>query len=494
MTSKPRPHLLALCLLAFALRVGGLTFQSLWRDEVDAIRFSGWPLPDLLAGLTRVGHNGPLYFILLRPWRTATGDSEFALRYPAAVLGVLAVPLGYHLARRLGFSRRVGVILALFLTTSPYLVWYGQEAKMYTLLLVLVLSAGLVYLHALRRGGARRWIVFTGLVSLSYYTHILAPLTLPVYLVVAFLHRRSLSRRWRGWLVSMAALTLPYLPLAAWQVPRFWRGYPSGHPFYPLTEELGLLLQLYSRGLFRFGGLLPAVVWLFLLLSGLVLVDLPGRRGRVSRLVLATWLFLPPLLAYLISRRVPVFEDRYLIYIAPAFYLLAAAGVGALRTHSRRLAGLSLGLALTISLVGLHLQQTRPIKADFRAAARYVAAQVDAPPVVMVQIPYLRHTWAYYYRGPYTLLDGLWTNDNKDEASVDAEMRRLTAGVDELWLVVSEEQLWDSRGMVRRWLDSHADRLSEAHFTRVDVYRYRLRPGSVDRPAYPADGGEASSR
>ncbi|MER3401512.1 MAG: hypothetical protein C4313_10420, partial [Thermoflexus sp.] len=36
---RPEARLLLLALLAFALRVGGLTAQSLWRDEVDALRF-----------------------------------------------------------------------------------------------------------------------------------------------------------------------------------------------------------------------------------------------------------------------------------------------------------------------------------------------------------------------------------------------------------------------------------------------------------------------
>ena len=141
--------LLIVTWVAFLLRTVNLAGQSLWRDEVDAIRFSSWSLSELLAGLFRVGHNGPLFFLLLRPWRSLTGDSEFALRYPSALLGTLAVPLGFALARQLGLSRRVGLLLGLLLATSPYLVWYGQEAKMYALLLTLVTLAFIAYLKAL---------------------------------------------------------------------------------------------------------------------------------------------------------------------------------------------------------------------------------------------------------------------------------------------------------------------------------------------------------
>jgi uncharacterized membrane protein len=137
-TKATRVVLMTITWVAFLLRTVNLTGQSLWRDEVDAIRFSNWPLPQLVAGLFQEGHNGPLFFLGLRFWRNITGNSEFALRYPSALLGALAVPLGFVLARQFGFSRRVALLLGLLLATSPYLVWYGQEAKMYALLLVLV--------------------------------------------------------------------------------------------------------------------------------------------------------------------------------------------------------------------------------------------------------------------------------------------------------------------------------------------------------------------
>ena len=109
--------------VAFWVRLMNLTTQSLWRDEVDSIVLSGLELQELPTSLFIVGHNGPLYFIGLYFWRKLVGISEFALRYPSALFGTLAVPLGYILARRLGVSRWVGLLLSLLLATAPYLVW-----------------------------------------------------------------------------------------------------------------------------------------------------------------------------------------------------------------------------------------------------------------------------------------------------------------------------------------------------------------------------------
>jgi hypothetical protein len=49
---------LAVTWLAFLLRVGGLLSQSLWRDEVDTLRFSTQALPALLEMFRKPGETG----------------------------------------------------------------------------------------------------------------------------------------------------------------------------------------------------------------------------------------------------------------------------------------------------------------------------------------------------------------------------------------------------------------------------------------------------
>ena len=92
---------MALALVAFAWRVQGLTWQSLWRDEVDAILFATRHLPETLMMFVQPGQNGPLYFVSLRPWFDLVGTSEFALRYPSAMAGTLSVLITWQVARRL---------------------------------------------------------------------------------------------------------------------------------------------------------------------------------------------------------------------------------------------------------------------------------------------------------------------------------------------------------------------------------------------------------
>ena len=69
-------YILLVTLLAFAVRAYHLGYQSLWRDEADALRFATGPLPGLLSMFKAQGQNGPLYFLALRPWLAAAGPRQ----------------------------------------------------------------------------------------------------------------------------------------------------------------------------------------------------------------------------------------------------------------------------------------------------------------------------------------------------------------------------------------------------------------------------------
>ncbi len=97
LTRTERLSLAALVVAALAIRMARIGFQSLWRDEVDAIRFATQPLGDLMRMFLTPGENGPLYFLALRPWLAVFGEGEAGLRSFSVVAGAALVPLMFHL-------------------------------------------------------------------------------------------------------------------------------------------------------------------------------------------------------------------------------------------------------------------------------------------------------------------------------------------------------------------------------------------------------------
>ena len=512
-----------LVLGAFFIRASSLDTQSLWRDEVDALRFATAPRSEILGNFTEPGWNGPLYFLLLRGWIALTGTSGYAMRFLSLLPGVLSVPLIYVLGRRL-FNPVTGLISAVLVTTSPYLVWYSQEVKMYTLVLALSLLA----VYSLRRGlegeGWPWWLAQVATTTLAFYSHILAALLIPVQILLCIAWWPQTRERWQRAVISFASLIFPYLPLVVWQAPLALKARETGFSSYTLNQMIVILLNGWSTGIAGWADSWGTALMSLLAAGGGVsrmiqsppVVDseavITTRGSSRNRLALLIWLVFPLLSVWLISQRQPLFTDRYLLWSAPAFYLLAALAIapsGSTKPLSRWWGVLPLTILLTVNGVNIWRQATIPIKSDFRAAAAYVAHYEEpsepvaspstatdgrfetylpvvtagysgAGELIIFQMPYGRYTFDYYFpTEEYPWAEGLYTNHRTPDGSYHVseqqaawQMREMTTGHKTIWLVASEVATWDERNLVQRWLDEHFERDAEAHFARVDVYRY----------------------
>jgi uncharacterized membrane protein len=488
-----------LSLLTFGWRMAGLASQSLWRDEVDSIRFADRPLAELLATFSRPGENGPLFFALLNPWLAALGSSEFALRMQAVLPGVLTVPLTYVLARRLlavasqgklrygsGVSLgNVPLLAALLVAVNPYLVWYSQEGKMYGWLVALALATLLAFLAALQHGRWWRWLVYLALLAVAALHHVWAVLLIPICAAWLLLLWPDYRRRWLPFLLTLAVPALPYFALVGWWQLRLFTtpDFQTGHPFVPLATMAATLVTAFSLGVARTPTWWAIAGLTFLLLAGSVLGGrtMAGagsahalRRARVSLMLLA-WLLLPPLLLFLVSLSKPLYTDRYVIWIGPALLLLLAQGVAALARIWRPLGVAALTAVLAMGLLAGWRQMHTPIKSDFRAAAAYVEARRQPGDVLLFQMPYSRIVYEYYAGLQAQSIDGRYTNSGSPEAQVDEEMRRAVGSAPAVWFVASEEEMWDQRRLVRQWLEAQGIATDQQEFARVEVLRFEMR-------------------
>jgi uncharacterized membrane protein len=494
-----RGALLFVLLLAFALRIAGLTAQSLWRDEVDALRFSQEPMTTLVRNFYRPGWNGPLYYALLRSWVVLAGRGEFALRYFSLCFGVLGVALTYRLGRA-WFSSRVGGLAGLLMACSPYMVWYGQEAKMYSLLCVVVLIALWAYWRALKRGEWRAWGATLVLAWLAITVHYLGGLLLPVLFVLLFAWWPASRGRRLQALLTLLGISLPGMVALPWVFPLLVQGRDLGYHAVDLRGMISVMLHVFGRGIMTSGREGPMALSLFAMLAGSTLWPgagvwswrlwaVPGRfSGWRNVLALWVWIAVPTLSLYLISLRAPMFVDRYLIWIGPAVYVLIARGLDQIRWRSVLVYVLCLATMLGFSGWSVWEQSATPIKSDFRAAAAYVQAHRQPGDLVLFHISYIRYTFEYYYGPSVPFADGIATDEQTLPLSVDAEMLRRTAGYDVVWLVLSEPEMWDRRGMTVAWLDSHATAEVRADFKRVSIVKYRISraiASYLDNPSLP---------
>ena len=137
-----------------------------------------------------------------------------------------------------------------------------------------------------------------------------------------------------------------------------------------------------------------------------------SRPDRIlTRLSLLAWALIPAMAIALISINRPLFTDRYLIWIQPAFYLAVALGVYALMGMVKPLAVVALSRAADRERARqLIAQATTPFKSDFRSAAQAIGREIQPGDLVVFQIPHVQHTFDYYFRQPYQAMGGPYTN------------------------------------------------------------------------------------
>jgi mannosyltransferase len=387
--SKTLLVMLAIMLLGAVLRFYGLGFQSLWSDELASWDISTRETISQVIGGVRSDDHPPLYFLILRFSQWIFGDSEWALRLPSALAGWLCIPAIYLFGKRL-YSKREGIIAALFLAIFWAPIYYSQEARVYsTLILLSILTTYfwwgvMLDLRYRRELPTREAALYVICATLCAYVHYFG-------LILVVLQGAALAALASGTLRKAMLLYIPvaltYLPWLPHMVHQFGYGTQGG------TSAGEAALQIppdYFQFLFGRSGLLSFAAWTllaFLLIRGWD--DLRRRRkgrGVPPGLLLAAWALGPFVVGYVALQSMLTNED--LLVALPAVYLLLARSVT--RTFSGRAAAVFQGtVAVGLAAVGLAYllfsmdYYTTPTKEQVREAALYVVGHEDESTLVV---------------------------------------------------------------------------------------------------------------
>jgi len=450
-----RRLLVAITGLALLVRLPGLD-APLWFDEVwTLVDFVRRPLSETASTYPSDNHH-PLFTLLAGLSVRAFGESPWALRLPALVFGVGAVPLVALLGRRL-VGTRAALVAALFLALSAHVAAYAQNARGYSALLFFVLAATYGFLKALEGGGLRSVVLAGVALALATFAHLTAVLSAVAFLVctlMAATGRLGSAVRWRAGLACLVLATVVSLALHAPMLPELFdyfvgggRG-SSGALEAEWTSPLWALRELGAALFGRTGTTLGVValgIGLALGLLGLV------RIARSSRAAALVFLLVPLLTAgalLLLGRNL----WPRLFFQGAGFACLVC--VAALAPRPRGLLPRALAF-VALLVVGVGLAAPFPRlwslpKQDFRAAWEYVRELVQpgdrCASVGLASFPY-----EAFYGGDVLAVDSV------------GELEAASAEADRLFVLTTFPIYLHSRHPdVAAWLDEHA--VEEARF------------------------------
>lgn len=292
-----------LFLLAFSLilRINNLTQRSLWTDEfftlfqstghgVDIANLlngiSDKKAPDLLKaqdfklflkndpakdindvtrGLLDTDTHPPLYFWAMYVWIRLFGDGLFALRSFSVLMGLLAILLAYRIGELL-FNKRIAIFCALFMGISAFSIRYSQEARAYSLIMVLGLISWLFILRFEKYNKNLDALGFAVSCALGLYAHYFyCFFAFAQFVYFSLAHRHDSLKLRKFYLTVLCSLLLfsPWFMLVTLKGYNFHNaewvfGYPG------LINKIGYLCAGFTRYILIFdnSGILPRLFFL----------------------------------------------------------------------------------------------------------------------------------------------------------------------------------------------------------------------------------------
>ena len=298
----------------------------LWLDETWTGGIAGQPSWADVIRQTWLDANAPLYYLFMHGWIGLFGQSNISLRAPSLIFG-LATPFVPLLIKVDSWRPQdrfaLGVMLAVW--TQGYVM--SQEARCYTLLLLLAAIQTLAFARLMREPSLRRALIWAGLGSLVMATHYQATALGAVQgLIYLAVHRMRAVRTFPA-LIGYA----PGFAVLAWHLPRLLQFARPDVAWYDLVTP-DAMVEVVNFITDRWPLLfLPAAGLILVMVQGLSRKAPPPRSTAPAALWLAGLSALIGLVLVVgIGVVRPSFALRYATPFVPGLFLLASLLTGCL--------------------------------------------------------------------------------------------------------------------------------------------------------------------
>jgi len=480
-SAKTAAVLLLMMIGAAVLSVVVFSKTSLRLDEAQSLFQVSRALPGMYHLVAQDVHV-PLYHTLLWVWTSLFGGDITTARYLSLVFFLATIPSVYFLGK-LVFGRRAGLFAALLVTISPFMQWYGSEARMYSLLAFVTVVHQIAFVKVFKEGESRHWAWYALLSVVGVYVHYFFVFVLLSDAVAYFIYRRRFPRFAFPKFTLVALLSIASLLPWLWYVYRL--GAAGNAEPYLETPSSGDLFNTYAQFLFGFqvSYLNTIIISLWPVVVLLAFFSLQKKKKTPPEAIfLVVAAVLPVLATFVISIIYrPVYESRYLIVALPALMVLFAWIISLYPQGIRRVLQVGLVTIILALLVVQTVSPNTPVKEDYREAVAYISGHATGSDVVIATAPFTVYPIEYYYKGPAKVTtQPIWDRFSQgsipafDAHNLQKETAENTADYQHAWLVLSYDQGYNAK--VKDYYDNHFKRLFAKEFSPgLAVYEYKIR-------------------
>lgn len=406
---------LIIAVFGLALRLTELGKQSLWLDEMTSIQVALQPLEKILTGQAFDNFTPPLYYVLLHFWSRLVPLTEVTLRLPSAIIDFCNIFLLIALSRRF-ISKTATFLVVSAYAISPFMLYYSQEGRMYTLAVFFALAFCLALERVVRaEKHLIPWTFISGvLLALGVYTHYyLAFFAAGVMSLALFICRYS-PKRILALLISGILGVLFFTPWIARVFELIhYSTETGGQSFRKFTFSVlpySLFRFIVGYGVFPFDihtkehvtdEIIAHIPYLLLVFGNLMFLlynmTTSLSKKKLHFVIALIWIVVTPaIIGLLISLKSPMLSERYLIVILPFFFLLLLGFIDKLKRTDK----IGLSFFFILLIIGDISYFTNPQfgKPQWRDAAKYVSETIKENDIVVVEPAYSFPLFVYYFK------------------------------------------------------------------------------------------------
>jgi mannosyltransferase len=462
MASEPRLVyflLFLIVLLAAALRFYKLGEWSFWIDEIYTLDRAVNHYTSAEQIIQHIPPNRnwvPVSIILTAQVWNLFGASEWSARLTSAIIGILTLPVLYLSIRKI-FGNSAALIAVLLLAVSPWHIFWSQNARFYTTLMLFYTLALLVFHFGIEHNRPRYFVLFYVLFYLAMSERMIAVFLFPVIAAYLFLLWVLPFQKPAGF--NIKNLSIFFAPVLLFLVIQIFLLATRGTYMFAFDlEALAAPIDNPARLLIVIAFSIGIPILSLAIFSSIYLLRNKNRAGLFFFISAA----LPPLMIAAASPFVFMVE-RY-AFVSLAFWIvLSAVGIQTMFSIAGR-NGIVFALGIFFILLAdaggenlMYYQINHGNRLDWREEVSYVQQKKQAGDVVIST----RAELASYYLGEDVV---------EYQNLLPEDLEKLDKTV---WFIMDYPGIWHGRGESKVWIEDHA-RLMRHSFLRVREENYML--------------------
>jgi 4-amino-4-deoxy-L-arabinose transferase-like glycosyltransferase len=452
--------LVAITLLAAGLRFYKLGEWSFWIDEIFTLgrtqaHYSSSEV--IIRNIPPARNWVPLSLILIGGALNALGTSEWSARLVPAIIGIISIPVLYFPIKRL-FSPGVGLIAALLLAMSPWHLYWSQNARFYTSLMLLYSLALFAFFFGLERDRPRYVLLFVVLFYLAASERLFALFIIPVVACYLLLLRILPFEKPPG--LRARNLLLAALPVIAGGIIEVHSLVTTGSSRF--AGDFGWFFLYRNDDPFRLLGNISYNIGVPLMslafFGGLYLLSQRNRAGLLMFIAAVL-----PVVLLLLANPFIFTKDRYVFAALPGWIILGAVAVQRILAHAKNHARLLAAGVLVLLLADaasnnlLYYRVNNGNRRDWKGAFTLAQQRGREGDVVVMWWPELGH----FYLNQEII------------AWVDIDPETVVRGGKRFWFVIDSETVWGNKQM-KLWVEQNAELVEVKYLRTPDDFYLRV--------------------